>query len=220
MNRSSQRATCRRFLHGIVKLLILFDQLGQFFGNERSRAAKPPYDRVAQLAHGLTVFLWHDLLGPHEVEVGHGSTPCPQNAELAGKARQTFCDSKRAWRKEPAGYFNSTDQYAFSRNVRQDWYFRWVSFRFRSGLRFGFSGLRIRLMCASLGVRPPLRTLQLTQAQTMLSQVLWPPWLRGSTWSRLSSEVGCLRPQYWHWLLSRAKILRRLNFTVCLGSLS
>src|SRR5262245_29960887 len=117
-------------------------------------------------------------------------------------------------------YFNSTDQYALSTNVFHDWYLRWVSLRLRSGLRLGFSGLRMRLMWACLGVRPPLRTLQLTQAQTMLSQVLWPPWLRGMTWSRLSSVVGYFRPQYWHWLLSRAKMLRRLNFTVALGNFS
>src|SRR5437879_13336510 len=84
-------------------------------------------------------------------------------------------------------YFNSTDQYAFSRKVLQDWYFRWVSLRFNRGLRFGFSALRIRVMRASLGVRPPLRTLQFTHAQTMLSQTFWPPWLRGITWSKLNS---------------------------------
>src|SRR5438132_3081823 len=117
-------------------------------------------------------------------------------------------------------YFSSTDQYALSRNVFHDWYFRCVSLRFRSGLRRGFSGLRIRLMWACFGVRPPFLTLQFTQAQTMLSQVLEPPWLRGITWSRLSSLVGNFRPQYWHWLLSRAKMFRRLNFTVCFGSLS
>jgi hypothetical protein len=43
-------------------------------------------------------------------------------------------------------YFNSTFQYAASRNDFQDWYFLWVNFRFNSGLRLGFSGLRIRLM--------------------------------------------------------------------------
>src|SRR6185295_19856198 len=70
------------------------------------------------------------------------------------------------------------------------------------------------------GVRPPLRTLQSTHEQTMLSQVVPPPWLRGITWSRLSSLVGNFFPQYWHWLWSRAKMFRRLNFTVCFGSLS
>src|SRR5262249_43161365 len=113
-----------------------------------------------------------------------------------------------------------TDQYALSRNVFHDWYFLWVSFRFSSGLRFGFSGLRIRLRWACFGVRPPLRTLQATQAQTTFSHVLVPPWLRGTTWSRLSSLVAYFLPQYWHWLLSRAKMLRRLNFTVCLGIFS
>ena len=42
-------------------------------------------------------------------------------------------------------HFNSTDQYAFSKNVFQDWYFRCVSLRFNRGLRFGFSGLRMRV---------------------------------------------------------------------------
>src|SRR5262249_36354479 len=118
---------------------------------------------------------------------------------------------------ELSPHFSSTDQYAFSRNVFHDWYLLSVNLRFSSGLRFGFSGLRIRPMCACLGVRPPLRTLQPTQAQTTFSQVLWPPWLRGVTWSRLSSVVGNLRPQYWHWLLSRAKMLRRCDFTLCSG---
>src|SRR5262249_56503637 len=106
------------------------------------------------------------------------------------------------------------DQYALSRKVRHDWFLVWVNFKLSSGLRLGCSGLRIRLMCACLGVRPPLRTLQPTQAQTMFSQVLWPPWLRGITWSRLSSVVGNLRPQYWHWLLSRPKMLRRVSIHV------
>ena len=105
-------------------------------------------------------------------------------------------------------------------NDCHDWYFFCVSFRFSSGLRFGFSGLRISVMFACRGVRPPLRTLQSTHAQTMLSQVVPPPWLRGITWSRLSSVVGNFFPQYWHWLWSRAKMFRRLNFTVCLGNLS
>src|SRR6516225_8352845 len=52
-------------------------------------------------------------------------------------------------------HFSSTDQYAVSRKVFHDWYLRWVSFRFNIGLRFGFSGLRMRRRWASLGVRPP-----------------------------------------------------------------
>src|SRR6516164_1185446 len=77
--------------------------------------------------------------------------------------------------------FSSTDQYAFSRNVFHDRYLLWVSLRLSSGLRLGFSGFRMRCMCASFGVRPPFLTLQLTQAQTMFSHVLVPPWLRGTT---------------------------------------
>src|SRR5262245_35487995 len=90
----------------------------------------------------------------------------------------------------PFGYFNSTDQYALSRNVFHDWYFLWVSFIDKSGLRLGFSGLRTRPMCACLGVRPPFLTLHSTHAHTTLSQAERPPWLRGTTWSRLSSVVG------------------------------
>src|SRR5438045_8726455 len=78
-------------------------------------------------------------------------------------------------------YFNSTDQYAFSRNVFHDWYLVSVSLRLSSGLRFGFSGLRTSVMCACFGVRPPFFTLQLIHAQTIFSQVDCPPWLRGTT---------------------------------------
>src|SRR5204863_7729909 len=117
-------------------------------------------------------------------------------------------------------YLSSTDQYALSRKLFHDWYLLLDSFRFSSGLRFGFSGFLMSAMLASRGVRPPFRTLQATHEQTMFSQVVWPPWLRGTTWSRLSSLVGNFFPQYWHWLLSRAKMFRRLNFTVCLGSRS
>ena len=66
------------------------------------------------------------------------------------------------------------------------------------GLRFGFTGWRIICIRASWGVRPPLRTLQATHAQTMFSHVVPPPRLRGTTWSSDSSLVGKLWPQYWH----------------------
>src|SRR5476651_569730 len=69
-------------------------------------------------------------------------------------------------------YFSSTDQYALSRNVFHDWYFLLVSFMLKVGLRFGFSGLRIRLMCACFGVRPPFLTLQSMHAHTTFSQEL------------------------------------------------
>src|SRR3712207_4588192 len=71
--------------------------------------------------------------------------------------------------RHPRIYFSSTDQYALSRSVFHDWYFLLVSFRFSIGLRFGFSGRRIRAMWACFGVRPPLRTLQSMHAQTMFS---------------------------------------------------
>ena len=54
----------------------------------------------------------------------------------------------------------------------------------------------------------------------MFSQVVAPPWLRGMTWSSDSSLVTNFLPQYWHWLLSRANRFRRLNLTVCRGTLS
>src|SRR5262245_30031138 len=117
-------------------------------------------------------------------------------------------------------YFSSTSQYAESRNDCHDWYFRWVSFMAKSGLRFGFSGLRMSAMCACRGVRPPFLTLQSTHAHTMFSHVVRPFWARGMTWSRLSSLVGNFFPQYWHWLWSRAKMFRRLNLTVCFGTRS
>ena len=45
-------------------------------------------------------------------------------------------------------HFSSTSQYAASINEAHAEYFRWVSLTFSSGLRFGFSGLRISVMCA------------------------------------------------------------------------
>src|SRR3712207_4253755 len=101
-------------------------------------------------------------------------------------------------------HFNSTVQYALSRNCFHDAY-RWSASRMlMTGLRFGFTGLVIRCMCACSGVRPPFLTLHFTQQQTMFSQLLLPPWLLGSTWSSESSVVGNFLPQYWHLLPSRA----------------
>ncbi len=70
----------------------------------------------------------------------------------------------------PIRYFKSTDQYALSRNVFQLAYFGLPSLIVSSGLRFGRTGFLISLMPASCGVRPPLRTLQRTHAQTRFSQ--------------------------------------------------
>src|SRR5262249_39334603 len=94
-------------------------------------------------------------------------------------------------------YFNSTVQYAVSRNCFQLAYLRSASRMLITGLRLGLIGLAIRCIWAWSGVRPPFLTLQRTQQQTMFSQVLLPPWLRGSTWSSDSSLVENLRPQYW-----------------------
>src|SRR4051812_31972660 len=94
-------------------------------------------------------------------------------------------------------YFKSTDQYALSRNVFQLAYFGLPSLIVSSGLRFGRVGFLMSLMPASCGVRPPLRTLQRTQAQTRFSQEVSPPRHVGTTWSRLSSLVANRLPQYW-----------------------
>src|SRR5258708_35556804 len=101
-------------------------------------------------------------------------------------------------------YFNSTVQYAASRNCFQLEYLVSARRVLITGLGLGLIGLVIRCMRAWSGVRPPFFTLHLTQQQTMLSQVLLPPWLRGRTWSSESSLVENFRPQYWQRLLSRA----------------
>src|SRR5262245_55289603 len=88
------------------------------------------------------------------------SVTCEMPSHVALTLRRSPCHNIQS-------YFNSTDQYAFSRKVFHDWYFVWVSFKLSIGLRLGFSGLRMSVRCASRGVRPPLRTLQSRQAQTM-----------------------------------------------------
>jgi len=47
----------------------------------------------------------------------------------------------------------------------------------------------------------------------MFSQVLFPPFAMGITWSKVRSSVRNLRRQYWHRNPSRVKILIRENFT-------
>src|SRR5262245_41784793 len=64
-------------------------------------------------------------------------------------------------------------------NVCHAAYFRCARCRQIRGLRGGFTGGRISFIPASVGVRPPFRTLQLRQAQTTFSQVSGPPRLRG-----------------------------------------
>ena len=54
------------------------------------------------------------------------------------------------------------------------------------GRRAGRAGC----ICASLGVRPPLRRLQGAQAVTMFSQLVRPPRERGTTWSNVRSSGG------------------------------
>src|SRR5205085_10175832 len=110
-------------------------------------------------------------------------------------------------RRVPTGlrpYFNSTVQYAVSRNCFQLAYRSSARRMLMTGLRLGLTGFVIRCIRACSGVRPPFFTLQFTQQQTLFSQLLLPPWLLGSTWSRDNSVVGIFLPQYWHRLPSRA----------------
>src|SRR3954462_6095349 len=117
-------------------------------------------------------------------------------------------------------YFKSTDQYALSRNVFQLAYFGLPSLIVSSGLRLGRAGFLMSLSPASLGVRPPLRTLHLPEAPTRFSHDVSPPRHVGTMWSRLNSLVANRLPQYWQWLLSRAKMFRRFSRTRCFGTRS
>src|SRR5262249_19225724 len=87
---------------------------------------------------------------PRRVRAGGTAVEPAAGGGLGGAAkREVMSGSQSAsthYSSLTTCYFSSTDQYAFSRNVFQDWYFRWVSFRLSSGLRLGFSGLRIKLM--------------------------------------------------------------------------
>ena len=85
-----------------------------------------------------------------------------------------------------------------SRNVFQLAYLGLPNLTVNSGLRLGRAGFLMSFMPACLGVRPPLRTLHFTHAQTMFSQLVSPPRQVGNTWSRLSSLVEKRLPQYWH----------------------
>ncbi len=60
------------------------------------------------------------------------------------------------------------------------------SFIVSVGLWAGFLGLVINTIRASCGVRPPFFVLQRTHEATTFSQVVGPPLLRGTTWSKLS----------------------------------
>lgn len=117
-------------------------------------------------------------------------------------------------------HFNSTDQYAWSRNCFQERYLSWPRWMCTRGLCLGLTGFWVRCMLACLGVRPPFLTLHLAHAHTIFVQVAAPPMLRGTTWSRESSLVGKRLPQYWQLFLSRAKMFRRLNLTSVRGSRS
>src|SRR3972149_4436952 len=58
------------------------------------------------------------------------------------------------------------------------------------------------------------------QAHTIFVHVVFPLYAFGTMWSKLSSDVGNRRPQYWHLFSSRAKMFRLLNFTLDCGSFS
>src|SRR5437762_1907170 len=96
------------------------------------------------------------------------------------------CESRRsngesAPERSERRHFNSTVQYAVSRNCFHELYRSSARRMLITGLRFGFTGLVIKCRCACSGVRPPFFTLHFTQQQTMFSHVLLPPWLLGTT---------------------------------------
>src|SRR3954452_17563376 len=66
-------------------------------------------------------------------------------------------------------------------------------------------------MWHSRGSLFPLRRLHGPQAAQTFSQVVRPPRLRGTTWSKVRSWVGRLSPQYWHSKRSRRKTLNRVK---------
>src|SRR5919199_4090215 len=66
-------------------------------------------------------------------------------------------------------------------------------------------------MWHSRGSLLPLRKLQGPQAVQTFSQVVRPPRLRGTTWSKVRSCVGRLSPQYWHSKRSRRNTLNRVK---------
>src|SRR3990167_1848612 len=117
-------------------------------------------------------------------------------------------------------YFSGTDQYASSKNCFQERYLSERSFKLSMGLCFGLTGLRINFILACIGVLPPFFLLQSVQAHTIFVHVVFPLYAFGTMWSKLSSDVGKRRPQYWHLFSSRAKMFRLLNFTLDCGRFS
>jgi hypothetical protein len=84
----------------------------------------------------------------------------------------------------------STSRFPFGKNDFQLSYLGLPSLTVRRGLWLGLAGSRIKFMRASCGVRPPFFVLHFTQDATTFSQVVSPPRLRGTTWSRLSWLAG------------------------------
>src|SRR5262249_46324763 len=102
---------------------------------------------------------------------------------------------------------SSTFQYEASAGPRNGSHSRYVCRRAaprNSGVHRGRTGFLRSFIPASSGVRPPLLRLQGTHEQTTFSQLVFPPWERGTTWSRFSSERAIWRPQYWQVSWSRA----------------
>jgi hypothetical protein len=81
------------------------------------------------------------------------------------------------------------------------------------GFQAGRTGILRSFILDCSGVRLAFRALHATQASAQFSQVVWPPWDRGMTWSIVSSEVPGRDPQYWQVEWSRLNRLRRLKVT-------
>jgi hypothetical protein len=107
-----------------------------------------------------------------------------------------------------------------ARNVFQERYRGSLRVMEIPGLAVGRTGSDSSFIPAWTGVRPPFLPLQLTHEHTTFSQVVFPPWDRGMTWSRLSWLMGLDWPQYWQRWESLAKRVLRLNRTVDFGTRS
>ena len=75
---------------------------------------------------------------------------------------------------------------------------------------FGWRGAWAGHIRASRGIFPPFLRLQGLQAATMFVHVVFPPRLRGTTWSKVKSSRSDF-PQYWQEKLSRKNTLNRVK---------
>src|SRR5262245_28196857 len=64
-----------------------------------------------------------------------------------------------------------------------------------------------------MSVRLPFFRLQGSQAETILSPDVTPPFERGTTCSNVSCDDGNFSPQYWQRKRSRRNTLKRVNAT-------